>query len=91
LTLHTSRIKAIYLNIFKLSSLDEAVAQSEENVFSFELNYSDKVYVFKIAPVRGTKENEDWSYEILRCVDLQFVNDFLEGLTAFVLKAAWHL
>jgi len=55
LTLHTSRIKAIYLNIFKLSSLEEAVAQFEEDVFSFETNYSDKVCVFQIAPVRGAK------------------------------------
>jgi len=53
--LHTSRIKAIYLNIFKLSSLEEAVAQFEEDVFSFETNYSDKVCVFQIAPVRGAK------------------------------------
>jgi hypothetical protein len=88
LTLHTSRIKAIYLNVFKLSSLEEAVAQFEENVFLFELNHSDKVYIFKIAPIRGTKENEDWSYEKLRCVDLQLVNDVSEGLTIFVLKAA---
>jgi hypothetical protein len=56
LTLHTSRIKAIYLNISKLSSLDEAVAQFEENVLSLELNYSDKMCVFKIAPVRGGKK-----------------------------------
>jgi len=44
------------------------------------------MYVFKIAPVRGTKENEDWSYEKMRCVDLQLVNDISEGLTVFVLK-----
>jgi hypothetical protein len=89
LTLHTYRTKGIYLNIFKLSSLDEAVAQCEENVFSFELNYSDKVCVFKFAPVRGTKENEDWSYEKLRCVDLRLVNDISEGKGKAVPLQAW--
>jgi hypothetical protein len=78
----------VYLNTFKLSSLDEAVIHSEKKILSFELSYSDHVHTFKNASFEGKKEDEFWSSGKLRSVDLQLVRDVSEELITSFLRAA---